>query len=642
MPVDALVLAIGDLATPVISLQAVSVALQTNGNGLQIHIAKLRLFEHTYSDLRLTCPRFDWQSDLIACNDGRIKAASFASAVNFRYSLEHRHLELMLAPSSTERWRLIATFADQHWQARLEIVAGQAGRFVAVLPAGLPSLSQGTLTGTLAVQGGGSELRRIDADLRWAGLSFADPSGLHAGDKLAGSLKLRVSGGRRLLHWNTDLAWDQGEVFWSPLYFPNGGHQLQASGDLEGERLRIDAGQLRLAGLGTMGFSGEWSLRQGLQQGMASAMGFDAKGLYGLLLRPFLDKTSFAELNTSGSVDIQARYADATLQKLELALHDVSVDDQRKRFTLEHVNARLPWSRQEKGRGSLQFAAGSVAGIPIGPLQSVIELRGLDFAVDDLELPVLDGKLAVRDLRVWREGDDWRSKFHGVLLPVSMEALTRSLGGPVMRGVLAATIPDVTYANDRIDVGGALAIRVFDGDIVIDRVSLSDPLGRAPRLEADVRMRNLDLGLVTSTFKFGSMEGRIDADVMNLELSNWKPVKFDARVESSPGRYRKKISQQAVQNISSLGGAGAAAAIQRSFLGFFQEFGYDRLGLSCRLRNNVCEMAGVESTPQGYMIVKGGGIPAITVLGYNRFVGWDELIERLSRITQSNAQPVIK
>ena len=391
-----------------------------------------------------------------------------------------------------------------------------------------------------------------------------------------------------------------------------------------------------------MGFSGEWSLRQGLQQGMASAMGFDAKGLYGLLLRPFLDKTSFAELNTSGSVDIQARYADATLQKLELALHDVSVDDQRKRFTLEHVNARLPWSRQEKGRGSLQFAAGSVAGIPIGPLQSVIELRGLDFAVDDLELPVLDGKLAVRDLRVWREGDDWRSKFHGVLLPVSMEALTRSLGGPVMRGVLAATIPDVTYANDRIDVGGALAIRVFDGDIVIDRVSLSDPLGRAPRLEADVRMRNLDLGLVTSTFKFGSMEGRIDADVMNLELSNWKPVKFDARVESSPGRYRKKISQQAVQNISSLGGAGAAAAIQRSFLGFFQEFGYDRLGLSCRLRNNVCEMAGVESTPQGYMIVKGGGIPAITVLGYNRFVGWDELIERLSRITQSNAQPVIK
>jgi hypothetical protein len=112
---------------------------------------------------------------------------------------------------------------------------------------------------------------------------------------------------------------------------------------------------------------------------------------------------------------------------------------------------------------------------------------------------------------------------------------------------------------------------------------------------------------------------------------------------SSPGNYAKKISQQAVQNISALGGAGAAAAIQRSFLQFFEQFGYDKLGLTCKLRNNICEMSGVESTPQGYVIVKGGGIPAITVMGYNRTVGWQELLERVSRITQENAAaPVIK
>ena len=81
---------------------------------------------------------------------------------------------------------------------------------------------------------------------------------------------------------------------------------------------------------------------------------------------------------------------------------------------------------------------------------------------------------------------------------------------------------------------------------------------------------------------------------------------------------------------------------ERSFLGFFKEFGYDQIGLSCRLRNNVCEMGGVASTPQGYIIVKGGGIPAITVLGYNRFVGWSELIDRLSRVIQSNAQPIVR
>ena len=33
---------------------------------------------------------------------------------------------------------------------------------------------------------------------------------------------------------------------------------------------------------------------------------------------------------------------------------------------------------------------------------------------------------------------------------------------------------------------------------------------------------------------------------------------------------------------------------------------------------------------------KGGGIPAINVLGYNRNVGWRELIERAKRVTQGN------
>ena len=52
-------------------------------------------------------------------------------------------------------------------------------------------------------------------------------------------------------------------------------------------------------------------------------------------------------------------------------------------------------------------------------------------------------------------------------------------------------------------------------------------------------------------------------------------------------------------------------------------------------------MDGVEKSAQGYVIVKGSGIPAITVLGYNRSVSWNELLERVQRITAGN-KPVIK
>jgi hypothetical protein len=222
-----------------------------------------------------------------------------------------------------------------------------------------------------------------------------------------------------------------------------------------------------------------------------------------------------------------------------------------------------------------------------------------------------------------------------------MEQLSSALHWPKMHGTLAGVVPRVHYESGRLAMDGALLVRAFDGTVVIQDLVLLDALGRAPRMQASLDMRNLDLDLLSRAFSFGSMQGRVDVAVKGLELSNWKPVAFDAAVRSSPGDYPRKISQRAVQNISALGGAGAAAAIQRSFLGVFEEFGYRRLGLSCVLKNGVCLMDGVAAAPSGYVIVQGGGIPAITVIGYNRAVGWDELITRLQRVTQGN-KPVVK
>jgi hypothetical protein len=127
-----------------------------------------------------------------------------------------------------------------------------------------------------------------------------------------------------------------------------------------------------------------------------------------------------------------------------------------------------------------------------------------------------------------------------------------------------------------------------------------------------------------------------------LELANWRAVKFDARVGSSPGSYSKRISQRAVENIAALGGGSAAVAIQRTALRFFDEFGYSRIGWRCKLRNGVCEMSGLESRGDGYVIVEGGGVPAITVMGYNQAVDWEELISRLARVTREGSTPLIK
>src|SRR5690606_3218032 len=192
-------------------------------------------------------------------------------------------------------------------------------------------------------------------------------------------------------------------------------------------------------------------------------------------------------------------------------------------------------------------------------------------------------------------GESWHWHLRANLTPISMPAFTQALGWPTMQGELAATIPLVTYSGGRLTTDGDMHFKVFNGSAVITNLALQEPLGLTPRLWGDLRMRNLDLGALTRTFSFGAIEGRLDGDVAGLQLAGWKPVQFDAALYSSPGKYKKKISQRAVENISALGGAGAAAAIQRSFLRFFDEFNYASIGLSCRLRNGNCLMGGIES-----------------------------------------------
>jgi hypothetical protein len=158
-------------------------------------------------------------------------------------------------------------------------------------------------------------------------------------------------------------------------------------------------------------------------------------------------------------------------------------------------------------------------------------------------------------------------------------------------------------------------------------------------LFADVTARQLDLDLVTRTFAIGNITGRLDADLLGLELFNWSPVAFDAKLYTSPGdRSRHVISQKAVTSISNVGGGGGGvtAALQSGVLRFFDDFRYDRIGITCQLRNEVCVMGGIEPAGMGYYLVKGRGIPRIDIIGNQGRVDWPQLMGQIIAGMQSN------
>jgi hypothetical protein len=83
------------------------------------------------------------------------------------------------------------------------------------------------------------------------------------------------------------------------------------------------------------------------------------------------------------------------------------------------------------------------------------------------------------------------------------------------------------------------------------------------------------------------------------------------------------------------------AGLQSQVLRLFDTFGYARLGLSCRLANNVCRMGGLDSSGAGYTIVEGSGLPRITVIGHQEKVDWPVLVARLKAATDGQT-PIIE
>ncbi len=517
------------------------------------------------------------------------------------------------------------------------------------LAAGMISLPFSLRLDTQTLKG----MQQIDAQLAVQKASFSDAAGLRAGENVSAKLKLKAGqykAGRLEQGWNWqfDLDWTGGEVFWQPFYIAldnsrPGSHQLRGKGMFNEQLIRVDEARLTLQDVGTAEASAEiWRAGTRIRDLQLATGTIDLETLYPLILKPLLEKTALSNLEIGGKGDLKLAMRDGDIRSAHLKLQQVDLEDKDGRFGLYKLNTDLPWDYNQVRPVRLTYEGGHLLKLPLGRTDIKASLERYSLTAQEIDLPLLDGGLNLRDISAVWVDKGWHWHLRAEVVPISMTDLSHALSWPAMQGKVSASIPLVTYSQGVLMTEGDLRFKLFDGTIDVSKLTMRTPLGIAPRLNADIHMRNLDLGTLTRTFSFGAIEGKLDGDVNNLRLANWKPVNFDASFYSSPGKYPKKISQRAVENISSLGGASAAAAIQRSFLRFFDQFNYSRLGLSCKLRGDHCTMDGIESTGDAYVIVKGSGVPSITVLGYNRNVSWGELLERLKRVTAGNSKPIIE
>lgn len=510
--------------------------------------------------------------------------------------------------------------------------------------------TQGRLGGqvdVLAPEKGPFEVR---ADLQASGLGLETPDGLIAAAGVNGRIRVDYREQRGRQDIDTRLSLRGGELLVQSLYavLPASPIEVQAVMRREGEKARWqlpslswrDPGVLEASGKGELDGDGALS---DLDLQIVFADLTQARDRY---LSGFLAPAGFPDLVLSGRMDAELAIRGARPERIRTNLHGINAVDRNARFTFAGVDGDLRWTQgatPEPGR--ISWSSAALYGIGLGPAKAGFRSADGELRLEaPTSLAVLDGSLTLSQFR-WQAPtatNSTRIDLGLEMKSLDLGSLSQRLGWPAFTGKLGGSIPSAHYQDNVLSLDGGLRMDLFDGRLQIDHLVMERPFGVAPTLSGDVAIQDIDMEPMTRVFGFGWISGRLDGRIDNLRLVDWSPSAFDARLETDRSwKGKRRISQRAVNDISSVGGSGLGGGLQAQAMKIFEDFGYDRIGIGCRLQDNVCRMSGLGSAGDGYIIVAGAGLPRIQVVGFRRSVDWPTLVARLQAATAGQA-PIIE
>lgn len=662
------------------SAEDIVVELELPHDRTLARIARLHLtsVSQELRDVRIDCPHLELSDVAIACARARIVVADWpgigAQSFTAKVVYGRRDGSLELAAESINLGKgtaaIEATLRRGGWSAKthlqrvpIDVLMKLAGELGLPVP---PFSASGLVTLSAVISGAQRDLHGSTFTASFVDLTANNESGSLATDKLSVSLQGSVRKSAGDWRFSVELRSAQGQAYLQPIFLDLGAHALAASaqGKLRGAReLRVErftldhANVAQASGGALVDFAQEKPLRS-LALQLAS---LEFPGAYESYLQPLLLDTNFKSMQTAGKIAGALTIEGGAPQSIDLTLDDITFDDGARKFALDALHGLLHWRPEPESGGddddssatvrnaaqsALSWRSGAIFGLSIGAGDLHFSTSGRQFRLlQPTRIALLDGAVAFDSFRVRNAGMPSVSfMVDATLTPIDVQRLCKAFGWPEFGGQLGGTISKLRMREGVVTLGTVLRAQVFDGDVTISDLRLQQPFGKWPRLYSSIALDNLDLELVTGAFSFGRMTGRLSGRIEELRLFNWAPVAFDARLYTpADDRSRHRISQRAVQNIGNIGGGGAgvAAALSSGFLRFFDDFNYDRLGLSCRLENDVCAMDGVAPAPNGgYYLVKGKGVPRIDVIGSSRRVDWPRLVQQLITATKSGGPTV--
>lgn len=357
----------------------------------------------------------------------------------------------------------------------------------------------------------------------------------------------------------------------------------------------------------------------------------DLNQLYKGFLKSFLAINGIENLSILGQSQGFIAYENDHIIETNLTFNELYLEIDSKKILVENLSGYINWKEfGDWQKSNFKWDSLLLAGMPVK--QSDINLQSVGQKIQlekNTSLAIFDGSIFIDNLLLQDIFSPQISiDFDGDVNPISIALITEKMGWPLMTGSISGKIPGMKKKGDRITFDGYLDLKIFDGNMQVSDFSIERLFGIAPVIAADISFQNLNLQQITSTFDFGKITGLVEGYVNDLRITNWKPDRLVAHLNSVKTKgIKQTISQRAIDNISSIG--GIQGALSRSFLRFFDDFRYKKIGFGCKLRNAICEMSGIKSNKKSYQLVEGSGLPSINIIGYRQFVDWEVFLDRL-------------
>lgn len=627
--------------------------LQKSPQQLGLTIDKLTL-PKPFSDLQIVnvkCHQFSWQDNQIDCTHGKaaIKSKQFNSPrFSFSFSLTEQKSwfsikNLKLAKGSIS---LIAKEKGQDWAVSITTKNLSLKTLSRYFPKAKVDVDKGRVNANINITGTSDHVSRYLIKALFKQMTLQANQGKLATDSVNLQWNLQAKFKQGQWQWENTAHLKQGELYLEPVYLSikekaltlNTKGNKSAKGQLQLKNIHfIHPDVIDLTANGLIRDLSEFKIEKANISAEIKHLNDFSKQY----ISPFIEQTAFEGFNLAGQINLQANISKFNLIDFSIGLGQLNITDDNNRFGIKTATGNINWSNNAlfAKASTINWEQIKIRAIPINASSLNFLFKNKQITLlEQASIPLLDGYFLIKDFK-WQKTDEDEPKVYleGAVQQLSLEKLSYALDWTPLTGYISGIIPGVNYENKTLTLQGQLLASLFGGQVKINNLTSSGLFTDFSKFSMDMQIDNLDLYQLTQKFKMGVMEGKVSGFVNNLYLENWQPNSFYAWLGTPKNDdSRHRISQKAVENIASIGGGGAADIISKGFLRFFDTFNYDRLGFGCYLHNGVCQLMGIEAAEQGYYLVKGGGIPRIDIMGYNTEVDWNVLMERLSRISDTD------